>query len=308
MSDLVNPMVSVCMITYNHEQYISQAIDSVLMQQCDFHFELVVGEDFSKDSTREICETFAQKYQEIIKLLPSEGNIGMMPNLIRTLLACNGKYIAYCEGDDFWTDPSKLQKQVEYLEKNLNFIACIHNTKKVIEDGREAKGIKDFKYNKDIVQKRDLYYSWPFHLSSLVFRNIKEKIKSWDRNVFSDKGIYIMLANYGEIGCLLESMSVYRVHGNGVSGKKDLLKSLNDQQLLIETLRKSLGLNFFIGYQIMKFRLIEKYAIFHPEIIKKSTIKKLYYWIKLTLITLFYYPSGLKSRLRIAKRLILFSD
>jgi glucosyltransferase len=111
------------MITYNHEPYIKQAIESVLMQRCNFPIELVIGEDCSKDETNRICEEYA-KDNPIINLLTSLSNLGMMPNLIRTLDACNGKYIAMLEGDDYWIDPLKLQKQVDFLEANEEYGLC----------------------------------------------------------------------------------------------------------------------------------------------------------------------------------------
>ena len=93
-------MVSVCMITYNHEAYIAQAIEGVLMQQTDFPIELVIGEDCSTDRTRAICLEYQQRHPGIIRLALRERNIGMMPNFVQTLQACEGKYIALCEGDD----------------------------------------------------------------------------------------------------------------------------------------------------------------------------------------------------------------
>mgnify|MGYP001248218371 CR=1 FL=1 len=116
------PLVSVHMITYNHEKYIAQAIEGVLMQKTNFLFELVIGEDCSTDSTRVICKEYADRYPNIIKLLPDAGkNLGMMENAIRTTMACTGKYIALCEGDDYWTDPYKLQKQVDFLEAHNDY-------------------------------------------------------------------------------------------------------------------------------------------------------------------------------------------
>ena len=114
------PSVSVCMIAYNQEAFIADAIEGVLMQKCDFPIELVIGEDFSPDLTRTICEEYA-KNNNIVTLLPSSENLGIMPNFSRTLDNCNGKYIAICEGDDYWTDPYKLQKQVDFLEANSDF-------------------------------------------------------------------------------------------------------------------------------------------------------------------------------------------
>ena len=113
--------VSVCMITYNHESYIHQAIEGVLTQNTTFPYKLVIGEDYSADGTRKICQEYANLYPDKIDLLPSSSNLGMQRNFSRTLNVCTGKYIALCEGDDYWTDPMKLQKQIDILE-NENHI------------------------------------------------------------------------------------------------------------------------------------------------------------------------------------------
>src|SRR5215831_15832736 len=119
-------ILSVCVITYNHEEYIAEALEGVLKQVTDFPFEVVIGEDKSADRTREICESYAAKYPQI-RILPPEENMGMMKNFWRTWKACQGKYIAYLEGDDYWTDPLKLQKQVDFLEANPGYSTCFHN-------------------------------------------------------------------------------------------------------------------------------------------------------------------------------------
>ena len=121
MSAIADPMVSVCMITYNHEKYISQAIEGVLMQKADFSIELVIGEDCSTDNTRTICEHYANHHSDIIRLLPKEKNMGMIPNLIRTFQACRGKYLAFCEGDDYWINANKLHIEVDFLEGNPDY-------------------------------------------------------------------------------------------------------------------------------------------------------------------------------------------
>ncbi len=112
----VPPLVSVKMITYNHAPYIAQAIEGVLQQKTNFHFELVIGEDCSTDGTREIVFEYKKKYPDIIRVITSEQNVGMKKNGYRTMKACRGKYIAFCEGDDYWHHTEKLQKQVDYLE------------------------------------------------------------------------------------------------------------------------------------------------------------------------------------------------
>lgn len=110
------PLVSVCMITYNHEPYIAQAIEGVVQQTNNFPFELVIGEDCSTDGTRKIVFEYQKKYPDIIRVITSNNNVGMHKNGLRTEDACQGKYIAYCEGDDYWQDPQKLHIQLNHLE------------------------------------------------------------------------------------------------------------------------------------------------------------------------------------------------
>ena len=109
------PLVSVCMTTYNHERYIAQAIESVLRQQTDFAVEVVVGEDCSTDNTLAICREYEAKYPDRVRVIVSERNIGMHANYRRTIEACRGEYVAMCDGDDWFSDPDKLQLQVDKL-------------------------------------------------------------------------------------------------------------------------------------------------------------------------------------------------
>ena len=118
------PVVSVGMITYNHEPYIAQAIEGVLTQETDFPIELVIGEDCSTDRTAEIVGEYQKKHPEIIRIITSDKNVGIKKNGWRTKEACRGKYIAYCEGDDFWHDPRKLQMQVDVMESDPECVLC----------------------------------------------------------------------------------------------------------------------------------------------------------------------------------------
>lgn len=113
-------LVSIGMITYNHRPFIAQAIEGVLQQKANFPFELVIGEDCSTDGTREIVFKYQKRYPGIIKVVTSDNNIGMIKNSLRTLKNCGGKYLAFCEGDDYWHNPNKMHKQVEYLENNAD--------------------------------------------------------------------------------------------------------------------------------------------------------------------------------------------
>jgi glycosyltransferase involved in cell wall biosynthesis len=120
------PMVSVSMITYGHENYIAQAIEGVLMQECDFEIELILANDCSPDNTDAIVQGFLKNHPRgsCIKYIKHDKNIGMMSNGNFAAKQCKGKYIAICEGDDYWTDPLKLQKQVDFLEGNPDYSMC----------------------------------------------------------------------------------------------------------------------------------------------------------------------------------------
>lgn len=128
------PLVSVCMITYNHEKFIRQAIESVLCQRTNFQYELIIGEDGSTDNTRLICEEYSMRYSNV-RLLPKGCNKGYRINFLETLKAASGKYVALCEGDDYWSDPQKLQQQFDVLERNAEVIICYHDADILYDNG-----------------------------------------------------------------------------------------------------------------------------------------------------------------------------
>src|SRR5438094_537303 len=127
--------VSICMITYNHEKFVAEAIESVLKQKTTFPIELVIGDDKSTDSTPAIIKGYAEKYPGILKVRYNKENAGVVLNTVKTIEECSGKYIAMLEGDDYWTDPLKLQKQVDFLEKNPDFACSFHNVM-VLKSGK----------------------------------------------------------------------------------------------------------------------------------------------------------------------------
>ena len=129
------PIISVCMITYNHEPYIARAIEGVLEQESPYTYELVIGEDHSTDRTREICLEYERMHPGVVRVLRSDVNLGITANFASTLAACTGKYIALCEGDDFWTSRSKLHKQVKFLEGNPVYAMTSGRVDMVNEEG-----------------------------------------------------------------------------------------------------------------------------------------------------------------------------
>lgn len=143
--------VSVLMTTYNHEMFIAQAIESVLRQQTNFDFELIIGEDCSTDRTRFICEELRDKYPNIITLISNKTNI-YPRNFENTFAHCKGEYIAILEGDDYWIEPSKLQRQVDFLETHEEFSICFGNVK--IERNDRIDESEHGEYYKKILANR----------------------------------------------------------------------------------------------------------------------------------------------------------
>jgi glycosyltransferase involved in cell wall biosynthesis len=123
------PLVSIRTSTYNHGPYIKECIEGVLMQKTSFPVEYIIGEDYSTDETRKTVFEYAQKYPEKIRVITADYNVGSKANGRRCIRACRGKYMALCEGDDYWTDPYKLQKQVDFLEKNSEYGMCYTKAK-----------------------------------------------------------------------------------------------------------------------------------------------------------------------------------
>ncbi|MEO5564071.1 MAG: glycosyltransferase [Chitinophagaceae bacterium] len=213
-------IVSICMITYNHQDYIAGAIESIMAQQTNFTIEIIIGEDNSKDRTRQICNDYAQKFPGVVKLIPSEKNVGMMKNFIRTLAQCNGKYVAFLEGDDYWTDPYKLQKQVDFLEKNTEYSLCFHNAiVKSTKKGIEGEWPFHKKKQQDTFETADLLRQWFVPSASAMFRNYPDFVlPDWFQHCKSgDIPFILLLSLKGRLKYLDEIMSVYRVHDQGIS-------------------------------------------------------------------------------------------
>lgn len=212
--------VSICLITYNHEEYIAQAIESILAQEVNFEIRIIVGEDFSKDKTRSICQSYAEKHPGTIILLPNDSNLGMMKNFLRTQEACDGKYIAFLEGDDYWTDPKKLQRQVDFLEANPNYCLCFHNVmKKKTRNNTYGEWPFHASLPKDTFTTDDLLTQWFIPSGSVVFVNYPDFVlPDWFINCKSgDIPFLLLLSLRGNIKYLDEIMGVYRIHDTGVS-------------------------------------------------------------------------------------------
>ena len=210
--------VSVCMITYNHERFIKQSVISVLEQECDFEIELIISDDCSTDSTKEVINDLLQNHPNSsrVKYIRHQKNIGVMSNFIHALKRCKGKYIALCDGDDYWTDVKKLQTQVKFLEANSDYIACFHNAK-IINQNNEVINFHEWPLNKEVNYENIIMNGGgTFPTAALVYRNVL-KTNSFLLNTNSgDSIIAFSLAGLGKFYFFKEFMSVYRKHDGGV--------------------------------------------------------------------------------------------
>lgn len=234
--------LSVLMITYNHERYIREALDGVLMQEVDFDYEIVVGEDCSKDATRAILLEYAARYPGKFRLLLREKNMGAVNNFWATLLDCKGQYVALLEGDDYWTSPQKLKKQIAFLDSHHDYVGCFHNVTGHFEDNSKP----DFSYvrpdSNDTVTLEDLLVENVIPTCSMVFRQgLIEPLPSWIYKLpMGDYPLHILNAQFGKIGYFDEFMGIYRVHSGGIWTGLDWLARLQGTTRMVELLMQTL--------------------------------------------------------------------
>lgn len=234
--------VSVLMLAYNQERYIDEAIRSVMLQQTDFPFELVIGNDGSSDRTGAICREWQKRYADRIVLIDRPKNIGLIPNFMQTYPCCKGTYIAICEGDDFWTDKSKLQRQVDFLDAHPDYAICFHQVINYYAD----RGTKSLSNGGQITDTDiyDLARSNYISNVSAVFRNhlLPDGLPEWFGEVSTyDYALHMLNAQFGKIHYMKRPMAVYRQHEKAIwsqaaeTSKLDI--SLKVRELLMEYFR-----------------------------------------------------------------------
>lgn len=258
--DVSKPLVSICSITYNHEKYIAEALDGILNQKTNFPFEIILDDDCSSDNNALIIKKYVEKFPKIIKANLRKINVGMKTNVIENLKRAQGKYIALCEGDDFWIDELKLQKQVDFLEENPDY-ALISSRAFVNQIDGNILGMPGTYSYRDILEKNC------FLTLTVMFRS-----ENFDQTTtylleglnVGDWPISISMLKHGK-GMLTDDITaVYRIHAGGVFStlntyqrclkmlknyvslvqKKEVF-SQNDCSYLIKGARKEMG-SFFV--------------------------------------------------------------
>lgn len=313
-------MVSVCCITYNQAEYIKDALDSFLMQKTNFKYEVIIHDDASTDGTTEIIKEYADKYPEIIKPIFEKENQyskGVKRILNFTFKVAKGKYIALCEGDDYWSSENKLQLQVDYMEKNPNCTLLFHNAKIIdMIDGKETNFVPytkrigrhlkiDGNYN---VGELELLEFIP--TASFMFRtyNLKKMPKFYEECFVGDWPLKLIMTSFGYAHYIDEVMSIYRKNANGsmtvrnekkekenVEGKLDIL---NKKETFVNQMDKFTNYKYhsvfeqrLLQYKIERLLCTSKknniIIILYTKII--SLIKKIKYILKI------YFPKFIKK-------------
>lgn len=247
-----NPLVSVRVLAYNHERFIGQCLESIVSQKTQFEFEIVIGEDCSKDSTFEICKRYQALYPNLIKLIHNDTNKGLVENFLNVNSVLRGKYVAACAGDDFWTDPFKLQRQVDILLQNEDVVTVFTNAMSVDENGNVLKDAFDIvPRNKsgsytlhDFLRDRHSYMP----LTILYKREAAEKTSTmYDslKNPFlEDWTFWVCLGTVGNFYFFNKTTAAYRINPNSITHTCDTVNRWKEDFKIRKNLIKALPADY----------------------------------------------------------------
>ena len=277
-----NPLVSVCLITYNQENYIQKAIKSIFDQEVGFPIEVIISNDCSSDNTHQKIEEILKDATNgfVVRYYNHEDNLGMMRNFSFAINECKGKYIAYFEGDDYWDYPKKLQTQVDFLEQNPDFAICCHNVR-FLENEKFINEIYLDKINiKDKFTLEDLAKHNIVPTLTAVFRNTSDKLPSWIlESPIGDLPMFMMVAKHGKIKYINEKWAVYRSNIGEWSkmGNQKNLNMIKQYDLLTEEFNDNIkvkkNLHFARNKYIKEYLKKEKLSLL--KLSKNSFFKKL---------------------------------
>lgn len=277
-----NPLVSVCLITYNQENYIQKAIKSIFDQEVGFPIEVIISNDCSSDNTHQKIEEILKDATNglVVRYYNHKDNLGMMRNFSFAINECKGKYIAYFEGDDYWDYPKKLQTQVDFLEQNPDFAICCHNVR-FLENEKFINEIYLDKINiKDIFTLEDLAKHNIVPTLTAVFRNTSDKLPSWIlESPIGDLPMFMMVAKHGKIKYINEKWAVYRSNIGEWSkmGNQKNLNMIKQYDLLTEEFNDNIkvkkNLHFARNKYIKEYLKKEKLSLL--KLSKNSFFKQL---------------------------------
>lgn len=207
-----NILVSVCMVSYNQEAYIKEALDSILTQKTTFKYEVIVSDDCSKDNSLAILRDYESKYSDRLRIVTGDKNLGYPNNQRRSLEKARGKYIALCDSDDYWTDTYKLQKQVDYLEAHPECAICFHNVMHIYDGTTEGRSlVNPLDFPTDLCAEDVITRKWFLPTNSEVFRREYLTFPSWyDSVLHIDYVLNLLMSFRGGLHYMPDVMAVYR--------------------------------------------------------------------------------------------------
>lgn len=257
-----SPLVNIVMVTYNQQDYISQAIESALNQKATFSFQLIISEDCSTDNTVLICKKYADSYPDKILFIQNKANLGLARNYEKAFNACSGKYIAILEGDDYWIDEGKIQKEVDMMESDSG-IGLVHAgsyllfedsgklvspPKKMIASNEKKQG----KIYELLIRDNFIYSATVMFRRSLLVEKINFKYFA-DNNVRTiDYAIWLGISKHSRVGFLKDVVAVYRVRSTSISNQT----SVNAQEIFFHTVR--LIVDYYLNlYPVEGFSILD---------------------------------------------------
>ena len=261
------PLVAIECLAYNHGPYIRQCLDGFVMQKTDFPFIAIVHDDASTDDTAKIIREYAQNYPDIIKpILETENQYskkdGSLGRIIKKAIPEDVKYIALCEGDDYWIDPCKLQKQVDYMENHSEYAMCFTNVD-VICDGISRKYLNIFSnIHEGEYTGAQILKEWTIPTASVLYRRYAERVPQDPRFLYGDIVTFLWLSKKGKIWCINDKTAVYRRNPTGVTINKrsynreiDHLTAIEEHfgyKEIVRELIVDISINYFLLNRLKK--------------------------------------------------------
>jgi len=286
--DIASPLASICTRTYNNEKFLPETLDSILMQETNFPFEMIVDDDCSSDKTAEVLKEYMKKFPNIIKTNLRKKNVGLRINFVENLQRAKGKFIALCDGDDYWTDSLHLQKQVNFLQKNDDYVLAYTAMETFHEEGTAERNVICGTGDKESLELQK-------HLlgtgsCTVCFRNldiIQNYPFEYHCSPSNDHFLWSILGEFGK-GKFLSDISAvkYRLHNDGdytgkTVAKRHALHHQTDFSLYMYYLR--IGNTYMSEYfheQVIFHSLKERGKWYYFKMIIKTTVEELNRWIK----------------------------
>ena len=260
-------VLSVCVICYNQADFIMQALGSVIEQKVNFSWEVIIADDCSTDGTREIVLDYKLRYPDLITILSRDKNIGAAKNFIELINAANGKYVAYLEGDDFWTMETKLQQQVDFLEQNPSFAICFTRCRETFSEN--INDLHNYTDNgsgeKTTTTINELIFRNYIQTCTVVFRNkLFGKFPDWYIDLkMGDWPLHLLNAQHGNIKYLPILTAVHRNHSSGVWSSRSALSKINQTITVYDSLEKHTDLYKLPNFKKAKSNLYLSSVKYH---------------------------------------------